>query len=148
MREHKYRCWYNSDYAEDGNTPINFVMSLPFSFSDIEDGAIHTPKDYIPLNLGIIKIMEYIGAKDDSGKDVCEGDIVSYHETEMEDGHIIQEYDVHSVVFWSEDTYQWMIRDLYSGDEWELWDSNWTNVIGNIWENEKLLPENKEKNNG
>ena len=126
-REIKFRVWdedlktYTSEYkfirGQWGKRVLCGKMSTTFS------------KDII---------QQYTGLKDDKDKEVYEGDIVTWSESQSWEeggGEIIGRYEVK----WNEETLRLDFHDPYDGGWWELADTQFDAVIGNIFENPDLL---------
>jgi len=77
------------------------------------------------------KIMLFTGFKDEDGKEIYEGDILSG--------------DYPDEVFWDKNRGQWMLNNYDGPDDtlWEILKFNKPKIIGNIYENPDLLKDSK-----
>lgn len=132
MRKIKFRAWVVDEYKEDENTPKTFKMHQwnNYFFSDVS--PVTGWSDYFPEHDDpCVFLMQYTGLKDKNGKEMYEGDIVK--NIVLQD----EEFDFGIVVF---DAYAFSLQvsanflpALYQVDEKVI------EVIGNIYENPKLL---------
>ena len=86
--------------------------------------------------------MQFTGAVDDKNKEIYDGDILSWHEDQgWEIGTII--HGIY-VVQWSDDRLRYVLFDPFSRDYYDLDDTRFDGVIGNIYENPGLLPKDED----
>jgi uncharacterized phage protein (TIGR01671 family) len=107
QREIKFRAWDNVDY-----------MSSPFTLMDIVHARVQFTSD--------TKIMQYTGLKDDSNKEIYEGDLIRFL-----NGNILW-------VEWNDDTCQFQFSDGSPINDGETY-SIYKLIIGNIYETPELL---------
>jgi hypothetical protein len=100
MREIKFRIWDNVNY-----------MSSPFTLQYVQSGKIQFTDD--------VKIMQYTGLKDKNGKEIYEGDILSFPSFEEGTGKIVVKDAMRD---WSH------INNLHNLE-----------IIGNVYESLELL---------
>lgn len=89
------------------------------------------------------EVMQYTGLKDKNGKEIYEGDIIDFPDSEFDCNENGNEwYDITSrgEVYWSEQYCKWNITNINDIDLDEIWEcNNEIEVLGNIWENPELL---------
>ena len=126
MREIKFRCWdkknggmiyYNKDTHDDLIFNFNSGDFLLWS-----EGNTWEIKDFI--------LMQYTGLKDSKGVEMYEGDIVKYF-NEMD---VVCFAAGHFMVCDSQNPYKGNHEDL-----WKALERSPVTIIGNIYENPKLL---------
>jgi uncharacterized phage protein (TIGR01671 family) len=118
QREIKFRAWWI-----DKNKWIEGVDSIKFD----PNGRLRFVNDLIPANE--IRLMQYTGLKDKNGVDIYEGDII------RSEGHKDGvEYKAIQVI-------EWRQGSVYGGFDAGYWlpPYNFSEVIGNIYENPDLI---------
>ena len=124
MRSIKFRVWRTDD-KRMYNTDLPFLMYT--------DGVIPSLAGDVPMRQYTISeavLMQYTDAKDKTGKEIYEGDII----THSNDGMI-------GVVTWSNGLYRFVIENLEQTEIIaDLCDYDFEPaVLGNIYENPELL---------
>lgn len=104
MREIKFRVWDNVDY-----------MSSPFDLQDVQEKKVQWTRDCV--------VMQYTGLKDRNGKEIYEGDIVSFTLTHDSTTCI----EAKSKVEWYR--HAWRLNRL-----WLFTEASSIEIIGNIYE--------------
>lgn len=85
-----------------------------------------------------VEWMQFTGLSDKDGKEIYEGDILSWSEYQgWEDGRTF--HGIY-VVEWNEDKCGFVLSDPYENQDWPIDDTNFDMVIGNIYGNPNLLP--------
>ncbi len=93
-------------------------------------------EELFDIYLNDVELMQYIGRKDINGKEICEGDIVSFDDcTSTESGY--WERGCIGVVKWCNETVSFEVSNRFSAESYEVLDE--CVVIGNIYENPELL---------
>jgi uncharacterized phage protein (TIGR01671 family) len=93
-------------------------------------------EELFDIYLHEVETMQYIGRKDINGKDICEGDVVSFDDsTSTESGY--WERGCIGVVEWCNETVSFEVSNRLSAESYEVLDE--CVVIGNIYENPELL---------
>jgi hypothetical protein len=137
MREIKFRAW-DTKLKKMIFTGFHLIGEV-MAFDLIEQYCLENKAD---ANSSIerwndIEVMQYTGLKDKNGKEIYEGDILSYGQYSDNSGpclHIVRwdtgdaGFVTHEIAFQKQD----FPLDTYNAE-----------VIGNIYENPKLLKENK-----
>jgi uncharacterized phage protein (TIGR01671 family) len=82
-------------------------------------------------------VQQYTGLKDEDGIEVYEGDIVIWTEYQgWEDGRTFEgRYEVK----WNENDLRFDFYDIHENSWWPLADTQFNNVVGNIFQNPELL---------
>lgn len=113
MREIRFRAWVKNEY--EGDSLVEYMEKdascFVNPFEDHEDGEII--------------LMQYTGLKDKNGVEIYEGDIFK---APHDFGPVGMHDRVAQVSF-----------DIIRGYQWEYWDLDKIEVIGNIYENPELL---------
>jgi uncharacterized phage protein (TIGR01671 family) len=132
MREIKFR-----GYNTKTKKMLDLLLATPLALSDNTINGLFLPfYDYI-------KLMQYTGLKDKHGKEIYEGDILKNESRIL--GHVRYgvfepDDDLYSATmgFFIDDgiTYEPGDYPYYSG----LYSSSCLEVVGNIYENQELLP--------
>lgn len=82
-------------------------------------------------------IQQYTGLKDETGKEIYEGDIVNWSDNQgWEDGRTFTGF---YEVKWNEDTLRFDFYEVHGNVWWELTDTQFNCVVGNIFENPELI---------
>lgn len=92
----------------------------------------------MPEHLKTYEYMQYIGVKDNNGKEIYDGDIVSQYADCTELGKSLYFF---YVIEWSEEYCGFVGRDIYSNEIYLMPDLKDIEVIGNVYENADLLKE-------
>src|SRR5690554_2183129 len=117
MREIKFRAW------DDKSKEIFVVDVLAINPVTWDSGGTGVSLAYQPH----IKIMQYAGLKDKNGREIFEGDIVSYFGLKYE-------------VLFKNGAFGWMEDgEFYSFNEMARSEFNKFEIIGNVYENPELL---------
>ena len=126
----KYRAWYSEKMYEltkidlwgDPEQATCDLSSLEFDEEELYD-----------IYLYEVELMQSTGLKDKHGLEIYEGDIVKHHN------------DIVSTVFYSTSHCAYLLQDINGNrnkcqfDKLGNYSSLWIEVIGNIYENPKLL---------
>ena len=88
---------------------------------------------------GNVEYQQFTGFKDSKDKDIFEGDILQWKETYNWDEGIEAITGIY-IVQWDEKRGQWMLHDPFDNSHWEMHDTQYECVVGNIMENKSLLP--------
>lgn len=116
----KFRVWDNVDY-----------MSAPFTLMRLVNKSMQFTSE--------AKVMEYVGAKDKNGKDVCEGDVLKY---------ICNGVLQYRQVIWVETEYSFFTKNIHFEDDimyglpWLLHHGS-VEVIGNVFQHPELVKDAK-----
>ena len=87
---------------------------------------------------GNVEYQQFTGFKDSKDKDIFEGDILRWEEYQgWEVGITIEGI---YVAQWDEERGQWMCYDPFHDDSLPMFDTRYSNIIGNVMENKSLLP--------
>ena len=139
MREIKFRAWIKSGFDEDVKPFMTDVASIDFS----EFGhSLKTPEDD---NEWDIKenciLMQYTGLKDKNGKEIYEGDIVTWEEDNLADmGEKIIHAEGKSQIVWVKEFCHFGIEEIPKKlGHWTFSEDARYEVIGNIYEHGHLL---------
>ena len=127
----KFRAWIPTGFDDDDN---------PTGFKMIDDLAF---EEYLPLNDHLRNfespLMQFTGLYDKNGREIYEGDILrlnyKYRGGDDEDlsiRPIIVQIDFHGGSFW-------FTGDGYTDCNWHFYNALDRKVIGNIYENPRLL---------
>jgi len=119
MRDTKFRAWHKgSKYNRKGEMLHGTPRQV---FSWLEDGQP-------------IELMQFTGLLDKNGKEIYEGDIVSFKYQDLTDIYKI---------FWQENECAFVCEkdDPYNFLSPCIWGQ--TEIIGNVWENPQLIKEDK-----
>lgn len=124
-REIKFRAWLIDEnrmvYGREATSNGYFTQNFMYRKSEIE-------------------LMEFTGKQDDDNKDIYEGDIVRVYGGEYYEG--TYEFNKKCIVKWQGNGFDLFSKDGY-GNGWGFNDcAEEIKVIGNIYENKKLLEEN------
>lgn len=134
--DNEYKCMY---YLGDG-TMNTFILSKKGDRVVAENFVISREGTYIPQEIGTIgenlTLMLYIGIKDKKNNKIYEGDIVK---TKDENGN-----EIIGVVRYLKGKYWIAVSDFVLYEIYPLRDD--IEVIGNIYENPKLLESDKYEN--
>lgn len=77
--------------------------------------------------------------KDKNGVEIYEGDLLSWTDEEYLDGFMITKCSGIYEVKWNENTLRIDLFDIFSKDWYDLNDTEFDKIIGNIHENKELL---------
>lgn len=142
-REIKFRAWDNI------NKEMIFRFAINSQTQEISQIRYPYKRDMSKLRIcdNDWKIMQSTNLKDKNGKEIYEGDIIEIIDNEYKKTY------VKCVVGWQVDSYKCfknidMTDKWDNGDSYEDWsdDVDWgdTTIIGNIYENPKLLKSNNQ----
>ena len=119
MRELKFRAWDGED------------MYIP-EIQENEQGE--NINDWF-ASFRNVTLMQYTGLKDKNGKEIYEGDVVTWVERGMKNCKAVGQ------VSWDKDG--WNVQDFYNGSQDEpgraFSENAEVEIIGNIWENPELI---------
>ena len=140
MREIKVRAWNKHKkemiYIFDSSpyTLIWFENQLWLSHYMAGNGPLAMSEEYFEL-------MQYTGLTDKNGKEIYEGDIVKIKLYRGKDRHgsDIFDYEIFKIE-WSESSAQFRALDIFGGS-WSFDNSNWVEIIGNLFENPEMMGE-------
>lgn len=124
MREIKFRAWlkgYDKMFYSEEPDSDESRRFFPFVFN------METKRDF---SIDDFYFMQYVGLKDDNGKEMYEEDIISDIS-----GNIL-------TVEWNDDTCKFQFSDGSDINDGERY-GTYKVVIGNIYENPELLNQNK-----
>lgn len=89
-----------------------------------------------------ISLMQYSGLKDKNGNEIYEGDVCRWKDPELFDGEIISDV---FIARYSDEYLKWIGENNNSHDDlYDFTDDRQLELIGNIYENPKLLDEVEE----
>jgi len=94
--------------------------------------------DTYDIDCGDFEVMQYTGLHDKNGKEIYEGDIIT-----CEGGYEGEDCEQPSKVYFCSESLQWRVACLCGCQSYELSDYDYASVIGNIYQNPELLPNNK-----
>lgn len=139
--DNKYKNWMQCEFSRSGVGDFISSGGRGFSLDYILKNETLTDKihEEIPFNGSNPRwvVQQYTGLKDEDGKEVYEGDIVNWTEYQgWEDGRTIEGY---YEVKWNEEALRLDFYDPYDNSWWELADTKFNQVVGNIFENVELL---------
>jgi uncharacterized phage protein (TIGR01671 family) len=127
MREIRFRAW---DKEIEGMYECGTILDILKRQEEMSDRNWLLCTDHV--------IMQYTGLCDKNGKEICEGDIVSFKPNSIE---FPEEICIYEVV-WFEQNCGFLFK--INNDRYEVLDAGYQDrlaVIGNIYENPELLKE-------
>jgi uncharacterized phage protein (TIGR01671 family) len=130
MREIKFRAWSESKKA----------MYRVLGYSDIEQCFFVQGKGRGKAPLADIVLMQYTGLKDKNGKEICEGDIVSFEDSDG--GYEYPDLVVNTgIVEYGKLGFYFTNRVAVEMDDFYIKDGRCDDieVLGNIYENPELM---------
>lgn len=128
MREIKFRAWHNVDWVMYYNHSVCLTIDGVVTYLD-KSGIWQEDEDK-----SIITLMQFTGLKDKNGKEIYEGDIISY------DQHYTTDKLINLKVEW--DNNNCFYRGYYgkdTGHSLNNFASKHYEVIGNIYETPELI---------
>lgn len=114
MREIKFRAW-------DKKGKQMYVFKLRDLLESKIEFVINCDDD-------VTAIMQYTGLKAKDNEEICEGDVVVY------DGDLQEDSSYHYQIKWDEEMLSFTL-----GDDIPISDAEHLVILGNIWQNPKLL---------
>ena len=123
----------NYMYNRRQNTHVILYYECP-----CQDGTKPSPEEYNLCDCDVVPetVCQYTGYKDDTGKRIFEGDIVTFEDiTSTESGY--SEMDCCGKVGYDEDEACFYVTDRLSAESWEVLGG--CHIIGNIFDNPELL---------
>lgn len=129
MREIKFRAWNTKTkemFSAEEMAEDQLTLLPTGKFINVHSGSLELSVIY-PIDIMIP--MQYIGLKDKNSKEIFEGDILCF----LND----MKYGLKEVIY-SIDKGGWNFL-VDSNEDWDTFDSNDYEVIGNIYENPELL---------
>lgn len=146
MKERKFKAWqqYHKVMLE--------VKEIEFDNKGIKSILVEYPNGYAPklikyerenkeFSLDAIILLDYVGSKDKTGKEIYEGDIVDV---------LIAGDWIRGIIFWDKNRGCWNIKDKDDMTYYDFYQGQTffeaieeIKVIGNIFENLKLLKGNE-----
>lgn len=127
MREIKFRVWHVIEWDED-DKPTKYQMTYDWAFE--EYGTLNDQLSSVP------GIMQYTGLKDKNGREIYEGDVVSYKQVERF-GESVNTYT--TTVKYEDYGFVPMRYNVVCEDDFYSCHIEEIEVIGNIHENPELL---------
>lgn len=123
-RSYKFRAWIRQDEWDEESKNQAYEMCYDLAF-----------EEYEPINdllASVEHLMQYTGLKDKNGKEIYEGDIVIGFPTGNQPAIVDFAHGAFMTYWKARDEWRWLYQPTY------VWE-----VIGNIWENPKLIKEVK-----
>jgi len=154
-KQFRYRAWHNdlkvmlyppSDtdsmpYCRNSNGKHVECFSIEYPQSNMSLFSSNVTWDgryYMNGELQNVTFLEWTGLKDDDGLEVYEDDILKWSEYQgWEDGRTIEGI---YIVRWNEDYLRWDLYDPYQNDSLPMGDTQFDEVLGNVYESPHLLP--------
>lgn len=134
----KSKCWVSEYENTAGENRLKFFLDTagkigkiiyPLNGDDGSEDNIVNAEDYV--------VQQFTGLYDEEDVEVYEGDIVSWSDYQgWEDGRTFTGY---YEVKWNEETLRFDFYEAYENIWWDLADTQFNVVVGNIFENAKLL---------
>jgi uncharacterized phage protein (TIGR01671 family) len=139
-------CQIADGVAKNFIREVNKMREIKFRVWDAENKEMFYPKKIEWNNQGELRffnknnmwnidmvLMQFTGLKDKNGKDILEGDIlITPIEPWESSPEIIK-------VYWSTGELAWFAISTESDDSLMAWDTNASEIIGNIYESPELL---------
>lgn len=122
MREIKFRAWDTMRKCFINNSEFGGMIN------PTDGGNKTTQLRYVDK----VKLMQFTGLLDKSGKEIYEGDIVRYEDVEG-DGNIESSI---GKVYWNTNDAMWKVDESDLNEP--LYETEWE-IIGNIYENPELI---------
>ena len=126
MRKIKFRAW------DKENEKMMKVSSLSLENKEI---AVKENRTYHFFRMQNLELMQYTGLKDKNGKEIYEGDILFFRDENMK-----------YIVVWQDAAFIIKSIEIRKYSEKMCWLDDTEiccEIVGNIYENKKLLEENK-----
>ena len=126
MREIKFRAW------DKENEKMMKVSSLSLENKEI---AVKENRTYHFFRMQNLELMQYTGLKDKNGKEIYEGDILFFRDENMK-----------YIVVWQDAAFIIKSIEIRKYSEKMCWLDDTEiccEIVGNIYENKKLLEENE-----
>ncbi len=140
--DNKYKCWIGKsshDWVGSGIGNLGLYDKQPWTCMSFEGQFMSNDNmgGFVDDDQSIYVIQQYTGLKDKEGREIYEGDIVSWSENQgWEDGRTFTGF---YEVKWNENTLRFDFYEIHGNVWWELADTQFDCVVGNIFENPELL---------
>jgi uncharacterized phage protein (TIGR01671 family) len=132
MGEFRFRAWYPENKKIYEVAKIDIWGDPDQAICDLAS----EDEELFDIYLCEVVLMQYTGRKDINGKEIFEGDIVSFDDcTSTESGY--WERGCIGVVEWCNETVSFEVSNRHSAESYEVLDE--CVVIGNIYKNPELL---------